>query len=99
MKTFSDVAQELQEATFKCPEGHDVIKREKLKFGEETINIIYTECEEGITVFLNGQDIQETFKDAESLKIGMQEVKKMLKDMSEEGISIEELINEINIGI
>lgn len=99
MKRFSDVAQELHEANFICPEGHEVIKREKLKFGEETINIIYTECKEGITVFLNGQDIQETFEDQESLKIGMQSVKKMLQDMSEEGISIEELINEINIGI
>ena len=68
-----------------------------LKFGEEAINIIYTECEEGITVFLNGQDIQETFEDEESLKIGMQNVKQMLKDMSEEGISIEEITNEINI--
>ncbi len=99
MKTFSDVSQELVEATFKCPEGHEVIKRETLKFGEEAINIIYTECEEGITVFLNGQDIQETFEDEESLKIGMQSVKKMLQDMSEEGISIEGIVNEINIGI
>ena len=99
MKRFSDVVQELHEAKFNCPEGHEIIKREKLKFGEETINIIYTECKEGITVFLNGQDIQETFEDQESLKIGMQSVKKMLQDMSEEGISIEELINEINIGI
>ena len=70
-----------------------------LKFGEEAINIIYTECEEGITVFLNGQDIQETFEDEESLKVGMQSVKKMLQDMSEEGISIEGIVNEINIGI
>ena len=99
MKRFSDVAQELHEANFICPEGHEVIKREKLKFGEETINIIYTECKEGITVFLNGQDIQETFEDQESLKTGIQHVKQILKDMSEEGISIEELINEINIGI
>ena len=99
MKTFSAVSQELVEATFKCPEGHQVIKREMLKFGEEAINIIYTECEEGITVFLNGQDIQETFEDEESLKIGMQSVKKMLQDMSEEGISIEGIVNEINIGI
>ena len=29
----------------------------------------------------------------------MQSVKKMLKDMSEEGISIEGIVNEINIGI
>ena len=99
MKRFSDVAQELHEANFNCPEGHEVIKREKLIFGEETINIIYTECEEGITVFLNGQDIQETFKDAESLKVGMQSVKNMLKDMADEGISIEGIVNEINIGI
>ena len=65
----------------------------------ETINIIYTECEEGITVFLNGQDIQETFEDEESLKVGMQSVKNMLKDMADEGISIEGIVNEINIGI
>ena len=93
------MSEELHEANFVCPEGHVVIKREKLIFGEETINIIYTECEEGITVFLNGQDIQETFEDEESLKVGMQSVKKMLKDMAEEGISIEGIINEINIGI
>ena len=93
------MSEELHEAKFVAPEGHVVIKREVEKFGEETINIIYTECKEGITVFLNGQDIQETFEDQESLKIGMQSVKKMLQDMSEEGISIEELINEINIGI
>ena len=93
------MSEELHEAKFNCPEGHEVIKREKLIFGEETINIIYTECEEGITVFLNGQDIQETFSDEESLKIGMQSVKNMLKDMADEGISIEGIVNEINIGI
>ena len=53
-------------------------------------------CEEGITVFLNGQEIQETFEDGESLKVGMNTVKNMLRDMSEEGISIEEITNEIN---
>ena len=90
------MSEELLEAKFVAPEGHVVIKREVEKFGEETINIIYTECEEGITVFLNGQDIQETFEDEESLKVGMLEVKRMLKDMSEEGISIEEITNEIN---
>ena len=99
MKSFSEVAQELHEAKFVAPDGHRELKRESLKYGDGAINIIYTECEEGITVFLNGHEIQETFEDEESLKIGMQEVKKMLKDMSEEGISIEELINEINIGI
>ncbi len=99
MKTFSDMSEELLEAKFVAPEGHVVIKREVEKFGEETINIIYTECEEGITVFLNGQDIQETFEDEESLKVGMQSVKNMLKDMADEGISIEGIVNEINIGI
>ena len=99
MKSFADMSQELHEAKFNCPEGHEFIRRETLKFGEDTINIVYTECEEGFTVFLNGQDIQETFEDEESLNIGMQSVKKMLKDMSEEGISLEGLINEINIVI
>tara|TARA_B100000524_G_scaffold273921_1_gene151644 strand:- start:316 stop:609 length:294 start_codon:yes stop_codon:yes gene_type:complete len=97
MKSFSEVAQELHEAKFVAPDGHRELKRESLKYGDGAINIIYTECEEGITVFLNGHEIQETFEDEESLKIGMQEVKKMLKDMSEEGISIEEITNEINI--
>ena len=93
------MSEELHEAKFVAPEGHVVINREVEKFGEETINIIYTECEEGITVFLNGQDIQETFEDEESLKVGMQSVKNMLKDMADEGISIEGIVNEINIGI
>ena len=93
------MSEELHEAKFDSPECHVVIKREVEKFGEETINIIYTECEEGITVFLNGQDIQETFEDEESLKVGMQSVKNMLKDMADEGISIEGIVNEINIGI
>ena len=97
MKSFSEVAQELHEAKFVAPDGHRELKRESLKYGDGAINIIYTECEEGITVFLNGHEIQKTFEDEESLKIGMQEVKKMLKDMSEEGISIEEITNEINI--
>ena len=97
MNSFSEVAQQLHEAKFVAPDGHRELKRESLKYGDGAINIIYTECEEGITVFLNGHEIQETFEDEESLKIGMQEVKKMLKDMSEEGISIEEITNEINI--
>ena len=54
MKSFSEVSTELHEATLKCPEGHVELKRESVKYGEETINIIYTECKEGITVFLNG---------------------------------------------
>ena len=96
MKTFSDIAQELHESNFSVPEGLTEIKRELFKAGEETINIVYTECEEGLTVFLNGHGIQETFEDQESLKTGIQHVKQILKDMSEEGISIEEITNEIN---
>ena len=96
MKTFSEISQELHEANFNAPEGHDILKNEKFKMGDEYINIIYTECEEGITVFLNGHEIQETFKDEESLKVGMLNVKQKLKDMSEEGISIGEITNEIN---
>ena len=42
MKSFSEVSTELHEATFKCPEGHVELKRESVKYGEETINIIYT---------------------------------------------------------
>ena len=96
MKLFSEIAQELHEAKFMIPLGHTELKREIFQIGEESINIVYTEWEERITVFLNGQEIQETFDDAESLKIGMRTVKNMLKDMSEEGISIEEITNEIN---
>ena len=44
------MSEELLEAKFVAPEGHVVIKREVEKFGEETINIIYTECEEGISI-------------------------------------------------
>ena len=94
---FSEIAQELHEAKFMIPLGHTELKREIFQIGEESINIVYTECEEGITVFLNGHGIHETFEDEESLKVGMLEVKRMLKDMSEEGISIEEITNEINI--
>ena len=97
MKLFSEIAQELHEAKFMIPLGHTELKREIFQIGEESINIVYTECEEGITVFLNGQEIQETFEDGESLKVGMKAVKNMLVDMSEEGISIEEITNEINI--
>jgi len=97
MKDFKELAQELHEAKFVCPDGHVLIRTESLKLDKEAINIHYTECKEGITVFLNGHEIQETFGDEESLKIGMQNVKQMLKDMSEEGISIEEITNEINI--
>ena len=96
MKSFSEMAVELHEAKFICPDGHTVIKRESYKLGEDNINIIYTECKEGITVFLNGHSIRETFEDQESLKIGMQNVKQILQDMSDEGISIEEITNEIN---
>jgi len=97
VKLFSEIAQELHEAKFMIPLGHTELKREIFQIGEESINIVYTECEEGITVFLNGLGIHETFEDEESLKVGMLEVKRMLKDMSEEGISIEEITNEINI--
>jgi len=97
MKDFKELAQELHEAKFVCPDGHELIRTESLKLGAEAINIYYTECKEGISVFLNGHEIQETFGDEESLKIGMQSVKQILQDMSEEGISIEEITNEINI--
>ena len=97
MKDFKEIARELHEAKFVCPDGHTLLSRESLKLGGDAINIIYTECKEGITVFLNGNEIQETFEDQESLKIGMSNIKQMLKDMIEEGISIEEITNEINI--
>ena len=53
----------------------------------------------GVTSFLGISCILNNHEDQESLKTGIQHVKQILKDMSEEGISIEGIINENNIGI
>ncbi len=100
MKSFADVSRDLYEAKFKLPSGHKEVKRDSVKAGGKTVDIVYSEYRGKVHVFLNGDSLGEPWKNMKTAEKEMKDVKKVMKQMSEEDeIDLEEIANEINFRI
>ena len=100
MKSFNEITQELNEAKFKAPRGTKELKRDFVKAGGKTLEILYVQNKQKkVEVYLDSTSMGDPYKDMKSAEKEMKDIKKVLKQMSED-FNIEEFKgfnNEINI--
>lgn len=99
MKSFSQISVELLEAKVKLPSGHKEIKADSVKVSGKKVDIVYTSYKGKVSVFVNGEDFTggAPYKDIKTAEKEFKDIKKIMQQMSEEtGVSIEEIVNEIN---
>jgi hypothetical protein len=100
LKSFAQISVELAEAKVKLPSGHKEIKSDSVKVGGKLTSIVYTSYKNKVSVFVNGEDFTAgtPYKDLKTAEKEFKDIKKIMQQMSEEtGVSIEEIVNEINI--
>jgi|TARA_B110000211_G_scaffold209825_1_gene247433 hypothetical protein len=100
MKTFAEMSQILHEAKFKIASGEKELSKETAKIGGKKVNIVYVQNKRNkVDVYMDGNKFSGDmpYKDLKSAQKEMKSIKKVMSQMSEEGISIGEIIDEINI--
>ena len=100
MKTFAEMSQILHEAKFKIASGEKELSKETAKIGGKKVNIVYVQNKRNkVDVYMDGNKFSGdmSYKDLKSAQKEMKSIKKVMSQMSEEGISIGEIIDEINI--
>lgn len=101
MKSFSLMMSELREAKFKLPRGHKELKRDNIKDKGKVFEIIYTEHRGKVHVYVDGRNFSggAPYKDLPSAEKEIKAVKGLIRDMMQEGIELEEILDEINIRV
>ncbi len=100
LKSFNAVQLELNEAKIKLPSGSKELKVDVAKVGGKKVSISYVQNKRNkVDVYLDGSLFSgdAPYKDLKAAENEMKSIKKIMQNMSEEGINIEEIINEINI--
>jgi hypothetical protein len=95
MKRFEVFSRELSE--FRAPKGHSLEKRDVHRLGEEKLELTITSEESAYYLFLNGQEVSETYNSLKDAENDSKEVKSLLSQMVNEGITVGEIIDEINL--
>jgi hypothetical protein len=102
MKTFASMSKELNEAKFKAPRDQKEVKRDIEKVGGKKIEIVFTQDKKGkIHVYLNGDDFTggNPYKDMKQAEKETKDMKKIMLQMSYDGINTGDILDEINIRI
>ena len=92
------MAKELNEAKVKLPSGHKELKTDIVKVGGKPATITYTIAKGKVSVFVNGEDFTggSPYKNLAAAEKEFKDIKQVMQQMAEEGVTIEEIINEIN---
>lgn len=98
MKSFVRISRELNEAKVKLPSGHKELKTDIVKVGGKPTTITYTIAKGKVSVFVNGSDFTggSPYKNLAAAEKEFKDIKQVMQQMAEEGVTIEEIINEIN---
>lgn len=99
MKSFQQMSRELVEAKMKLPSGHKELKRELVKVGSKTYELVFSQKGRDVHVHLDGMDTGETYKDLKTAEKETKNIKAVLQQMGED-FSFEEfkeIFNEANI--
>ena len=102
MKTFAEISHILHEAKFKVASGEKELSKETAKVGGKKVNIVYVQNKRNkVDVYMDGRKFSGDmpYKDLKSAQKEMKDIKKIMGNMSEEGITIGEILDEINIWI
>jgi len=102
LKSFKALQFELNEAKVKLPSGSKELKTDVAKLGGKKVSIAYVQNKKNkVDVYVDGRIFSgdASYKDLKSAEKEMKDIKAVMKTMAEEGIQIEEIIDEINIRV
>ena len=96
-KTWTQLRVELDEAKFKIPSGQKELKRSKERAGREQLDIIYAEDRRGkVHVYVDGVSMGDPYRNLKDAEKEMKDIKKVMMQMREDNISLEEILGAIN---
>lgn len=96
-KTWTQLRVELDEAKFKLPRDQKELKRSKERAGREQLDIIYAEDKRGkVHVYVDGVSMGDPYRNLKDAEKEMKDIKKVMMQMREDNISLEEILGAIN---
>lgn len=101
MKSFNQLIVELNEVKFKIPAGSKELKRDNIKAGGKSVELVYVQNKKRkVEVYIDGTSFGQEFKNLKSAEKEMKDIRGVLMQMSEEEFTMDEFkefFNEINI--
>ena len=95
-KTWEQITTILNEAKFKLPRDQKEVKKSTEKVGGKTLDVRFGEDKRGkIHVYIDGVSMGDPYKNMKEADKEMKNIKNMLKQMGEENISKEEILDVI----
>jgi len=99
VRDFKDVMNDLRESVTSIPEEFFVLERDSFRLGEDVVNVVYAREGKNVNIFLNNDLLDEDFPSVKVAKESFKHIRNMMNEMINEGISLEEIRNEINIRV
>ena len=95
-KTWEQITTILNEAKFKLPRDQKEVKKSTEKVGGKTLDVRFGEDKRGkIHVYIDGVSMGDPYKNMKDADKEMKNIKNVIKQMGEENISKEEILNVI----
>ena len=95
-KTWEQIITILNEAKFKLPRDQKEVKKSTEKVGGKTLDVRFGEDKRGkVHVYIDGVSMGDPYKNMKEADKEMKNIKNMLKQMGEENISKEEILDVI----
>ena len=95
-KTWKQISATLNEAKFKLPRDQKEVKKETQKVAGKTLDIRFGEDKRGkIHVYIDGVSMGDPYMNMKAADKEMKNIKGIMKQLGEENISKEEILNVI----
>ena len=95
-KTWEQITTILSEAKFKFPRDQKEVKKQTEKVAGKTLDIRFGEDKRGkIHVYIDGVSMGDPYRDMKAANKEMKNIKSVMKQLGEENISKEEILNVI----
>ena len=95
-KTWEQITTILNEAKFKLPRDQKEVKKSTEKVGVKTLDVRFGEDKRGkIHVYIDGVSMGDPYKNMKDADKEMKNIKNVIKQMGEENISKEEILDVI----
>ena len=95
-KTWEQITSILNEAKFKLPRSQKEVKKSTEKVGSKTLDVRYGEDKRGkIHVYIDGVSMGDPYMNMKAADKEMKNIKGIMKQLGEEDISKEEILNVI----
>ncbi len=95
-KTWEQITTILNEAKFKLPRGQKEVKKSTEKVGSKTLDVRFGEDKRGkVHVYIDGVSMGDPYRNMKEAEKEMKNIKNVIRQMGEENISKEEILNVI----